>query len=315
LIDPGTATYTMDPALRDRFRSTWMHNTVVVDGRSQAEPRGPFHWKSASRAYSTIWRSTIHCDYLEATHDAYLPRRHTRAVIAVHGLGWWILDHLLGAGTVSAEAYWHVHPSWLCRVVDPRSATLQSKEGVVALASNVPLSLVPPGSHPFAMWAPAYGPVEPAPVLIGRLDGPLPFTMATFISARPGAADVIELEQLPLDLPPGPNWHGCAFRARSRDVPMAVPASVESEGLATSDTAAPSHTWGTAELTSDARVALFTEDASRRPEAILVNGVACNARPPHRLVSRPARVPIQRIVSMGVAPAVHEVSLSASRRA
>ena len=36
LVDPGTATYTMDPAMRDRFRSSRMHNTVVLDGRDHA---------------------------------------------------------------------------------------------------------------------------------------------------------------------------------------------------------------------------------------------------------------------------------------
>ncbi len=35
LIDPGTATYTMDAELRDRFRGTSMHNTVMLGRRPQ----------------------------------------------------------------------------------------------------------------------------------------------------------------------------------------------------------------------------------------------------------------------------------------
>src|SRR5207244_84518 len=41
LIDPGTACYTTDPELRDRLRSSAMHNTVTIDGRSQSLPGGP----------------------------------------------------------------------------------------------------------------------------------------------------------------------------------------------------------------------------------------------------------------------------------
>ena len=37
LIDPGTGSYTADPAARDHFRSSQLHNTVVVDGRSQSQ--------------------------------------------------------------------------------------------------------------------------------------------------------------------------------------------------------------------------------------------------------------------------------------
>ena len=44
-IDPGTAFYTIDPASRDRFRSSALHNTVVVDGQPQSVPSGPFHWQ------------------------------------------------------------------------------------------------------------------------------------------------------------------------------------------------------------------------------------------------------------------------------
>ena len=96
LIDPGTATYTMDAELRDRFRSTPMHNTVVLDGRSQSEPLGAFQWITKTTADAPIWRQASESDYVEGTHAAYAPHRHTRGVLAVHGVGWWILDHLLG---------------------------------------------------------------------------------------------------------------------------------------------------------------------------------------------------------------------------
>ena len=50
LVDPGTACYTIDPAVRDRMRSSALHNTVTVDERSQSIPRGPFHWSHVANA-------------------------------------------------------------------------------------------------------------------------------------------------------------------------------------------------------------------------------------------------------------------------
>ena len=44
IIDPGTYTYTKDPALRDHFRASSSHNTLVVGGQSQSQPDGPFSW-------------------------------------------------------------------------------------------------------------------------------------------------------------------------------------------------------------------------------------------------------------------------------
>jgi hypothetical protein len=42
LVDPGTGVYTSDPAIRNRFRGTAFHNTVMIDGVEQNEIR--FEW-------------------------------------------------------------------------------------------------------------------------------------------------------------------------------------------------------------------------------------------------------------------------------
>ena len=74
LVDPGTAMYTMNPALRDGFRSTRMHNTVVIDGRDHAEPRGPFRWHGAPKGVSC--REYRVRGRLCASHTQRLSARH-----------------------------------------------------------------------------------------------------------------------------------------------------------------------------------------------------------------------------------------------
>ena len=111
LIDPGTGCYTVNPVVRDRFRSTRYHNTVTVDGRSQSIPNGPFHWHSVGHARLHQWHSTNDGDFFEGAHDAYAPVVHNRAIISQPGC-WCVVDSLLGPGTHLAEAHWHVDPSW-----------------------------------------------------------------------------------------------------------------------------------------------------------------------------------------------------------
>ena len=86
LIDPGTACYTSDPELRDRFRSTRYHNTLMVDGRPQSLAAGPFHWHSTASATAYSWRSEPGLDVFEGTHDGYRPLVHQRTVLARAGL-------------------------------------------------------------------------------------------------------------------------------------------------------------------------------------------------------------------------------------
>jgi hypothetical protein len=308
LIDPGTATYTMDREIRDRFRSTMMHNSLVLDGRSQAEPLDAFRWKTTVGAHAPVWRTASDCDYVEGTHDGYAPRRHTRAILSVHGLGWWFIDHLLGAETAVVEMYWHLHPSWQCRLASPHVSRIHDGDVTLALANTAPLSILP-ADHPLAVWSPAYGLIEPAPVICGRMTASLPATLATFIPATPEGAAQLAIEQVDIRTPPGPDWHGSAFRVRWGRHAMVLLSAVERDGLASRDTAAPADRWGTAELQTDARVAVFVDHTAGPSEAILVNGAFISADSRHHLISLPRRVPLLRIPITALALSMHEVGV------
>ena len=184
LIDPGTATYTMNPVIRNRFRSTEMHNTVTINGRPQSEPHGPFHWQSTIDARCTAWSTRAGMDYAEGRHDGYPGITHIRRVLSLHGVGWIILDHLVGLSQeVQAQAMWHVHPAW---------RTVRDGDGRIRLDGPDGLScvLVTTGAlteveGPEAAYSPVYGPIEPAPCFAAAVTGGLPLSLATFINATP----------------------------------------------------------------------------------------------------------------------------------
>jgi hypothetical protein len=307
LIDTGTATYTMDYEVRDHFRSTMMHNTIVLDGRSQSRPRGPFHWASRAAARHSLWRTSSDCDYVEGTHDGYLPRVHARSVLAVHGIGWWFLDHVLGSGECAVQAFWHLHPAWRPRAAGHHVAGLRADDAALGLASTAGLTVIAAGTSPLASRSPAYGAIEPAPVIVGTLDATLPTTVATFISASAETAQHLEIEHARVAAPPGAGWHGSAFRLRWAGGVMTVLAALEERGTAANESSAPPDRWGTDELQTDARVAVLIDHATGRSEAVLVNGAFVDAHSTHRLVDLPRRMPLLRMNATGVAPGVHEV--------
>ena len=314
LIDPGTATYTIDQELRDRFRSSMMHNTVAIGGRSQSQPIGAFHWLSSTTAEAPIWRSGTGCDYMEGTHAAYAPVRHTRAILAVHGIGWWILDHVLGANMITAENFWHIHPSWTVSPVSEHVCRLTSDDVVLGIASTAPITVLAPGKDPLAVRSPAYGTLEHAAVLKSLTVAASATTVATFFPATPDLARHLEIEDVRLAIEPGPGWHGCGFRIRWERGAMVLLAAIETGGVAAQDTAGPSLRWGTSELQTDARVAAVVDQPGGRSEAILVNGAIISSAPGHDLVSLSRRVPLLRLAANAMAPTMHEVAGAAGER-
>lgn len=63
LLDPGTFTYIADPAERDRFRGTAVHNTVRLHSLDQADTAGPFRWANKAQSEVHGWGD----DWLEAS--------------------------------------------------------------------------------------------------------------------------------------------------------------------------------------------------------------------------------------------------------
>jgi len=125
LCDSGTATYTRDPKLRNRFRATSAHNTIVVDGQEQntidSGPTGLF-WIGNEAEVSPIehWREDGQV-VLRASHSGYkrlgvthtrtirLPQRECRAVVE---------DQLGGCGVHRFEINLQLAPNWKVSSID-----------------------------------------------------------------------------------------------------------------------------------------------------------------------------------------------------
>jgi hypothetical protein len=271
LVDPGTATYTMSAADRDRFRSTAMHNTVEVDGRPQSEPEGPFHWRTTADARLLVWKSSPDFDYAEGTHDGYRPLAHVRGVLALHGVGWLVIDHVLqgahaeldGAGKrgamVTADAFWHLHPDWTATVASREGLRLRHRDGLVyALACSSALeTLSPEQASGLDRYAPVYGLVQRATCIRARIAGPLPLSFATFIPAVPltdEAGPQVNVSAVPVTTGPGPSWHAAAFRLRWPGGEAVALSTIERDRAGAAG--APGALWGSDEARTDARVAL-----------------------------------------------------------
>ena len=209
LVDPGTATYTMDLAARDRFRSPAMHNTVTLDGADFAQPSGPFHWNVVADARILRHEARGDVVVVQATHDGYGDRRHVRTVISVPDTGWLIVDHLLVDRPTLAEAWWHVHPSWTVSVAGSRC--LLEREGRTSALAFSGGNLESVLNPDLCRYSPEYGRIERAPVLRVASSDDRPFALAAFVPARHGL-EAVTLRQLTITREPWPDCLGSGWR-------------------------------------------------------------------------------------------------------
>jgi hypothetical protein len=293
LVDPGTATYTMDASVRDRFRSTAMHNTVVVNGTPQSVPRGPFHWRTVAHGSARLTWIAAGCEYFEGTHDGYAPIVHTRSILALHGVGWFIVDTLSGSGSAAADVYWHLAPEWRPRVHGGNTVALSYGPTRVMLQSSDPVDILDPaGAGGLADVSRAYGRIERSHTLRARVADSLPLCVLTILTLEASGAHCV-VSRLAPAIPTPADWQAWAFEAVLPAGRATLLYALERTGIASSAAAAPGVDWGLPELQTDARVALYLQREGGAAEAVLVNGARLQASG-RRLIDRNDRVPLLR---------------------
>jgi hypothetical protein len=97
-VDAGTYLYFKNRHWRDRFRSTSVHNTLVVADTDSSRPAGPFNWATKAKA-RLISATSEPFPRLVAEHDGYVERfgcRHRRSVEVSEASSIVIVDELIG---------------------------------------------------------------------------------------------------------------------------------------------------------------------------------------------------------------------------
>lgn len=201
-IDPGTGTYTMSRELRDRFRGSRMHNTLTLDGRSQSEPAGPFHWKSVANSRVQRWETSDVLDYFEGVHDGYLPAVHRRRVLVIPGGPVLVVDTVFGdIGRHDAEVLWHLDPDWRPESAEHGRVSLRHASGRRAwmLTSGAGTDFLTGDEGGLGWHSPVYGRVEPAATVRLALErAACPACIVTMFGMGP-LSEAPAIERLPVE--------------------------------------------------------------------------------------------------------------------
>lgn len=183
LGDPGTYAYVGTGSERDQFRGTAAHNTIQVDGQSQAIPRGPFSWDRLTKATTENWINGQTFDLFVGSHDGYaLPDAavvHRRYVFFRKPKFWLVRDVLLGNGKHKVDLHWHLSPELLPSETAEGQFSFSGKNNGIVLfsAEGQPWSkTIVQGA-----WSAAYGARQPAKVVRFTKATTLPAEFATML--------------------------------------------------------------------------------------------------------------------------------------
>jgi len=181
LIDPGTFEYVGKTSERNRFRGTRAHNTLLVDGLDQSEPKGPFSWVSLPKVHAEGWISGETFDLFVASHDGYArlpdPVVHRRFVFSLKSRFWLVRDQVMGRGKHQLDLFWHINPE-----LSPAERTKAIFRG-----AGAGVSILTPENHGWSQdilsedWSPAYGQRERHSVLHFGTVATLPVEFATVL--------------------------------------------------------------------------------------------------------------------------------------
>lgn len=135
IVDSGTFTYSSDVRLRNEFRSTAAHNTLMIDGKELADFTGLWSIRADETRPRVIrWASEKNRCLLEAEHSAYLatPSRiiHRRMFeLKDSPFSLTIIDTLKGTGSHLIESFLHFAPGVVVEPSGPQKAIARNGNG------------------------------------------------------------------------------------------------------------------------------------------------------------------------------------------
>jgi hypothetical protein len=234
IVDPGTFTYTADPALRDLFRSSAMHSTVTVDGQGSSVPGGPFQWRHVATGTMLCWHDHPRFTHFAGRHDGYSrlpdPVLHERALLFLRGDYWLVLDRISARDRHRIALHFHFGP-------DVRVVLAPDAQALTAVAGTAALDVVPLGGT--GVWSrgqgwtsPAYARREQAPVASYGVDVDGDATLWTLLAPRNEGEAPLRVSSLDGSGHPGEGWQ--IVGTACRDVLRCAPA-IPAEGAHASD--------------------------------------------------------------------------------
>jgi hypothetical protein len=202
-----------------------MHNTVTIDGRGYAEPRGPFHWARTADARLVTARVSDEGDFAVGVHTGYgFPL--ARAVLTLPGSGWLIVDALSPRSPATVEWWWHLHPAWVATRASGGFSLAHASGSALALATTVADGSVDAD----AAHSPEYGRLERACTIRTSLVASGPTVAAAFVPLRVAAGRCPLLSLVDQDSAPG-DWRRFTFAYATADgethVTVAFPRDLE----------------------------------------------------------------------------------------
>jgi hypothetical protein len=227
VVDGGFYTYNEDPHWHRYFRETPAHNTICVDGASQAKFTGPIAWSCVASPGPARFATEGPVELCECSHAGFHGLaehvRHRRAILWRRGDYWLVADRLevvrLGAVRLDegasrtrgwqppseqdalehdVEVLFHFAPSRIDVATDGRSAMVTTAEGVGCLVQSVmgdglSMEVIQGGDTPAGGWiGTSYGRRQRAPILrlFGRRQLPASICVVLAPLGKIGAARI-----------------------------------------------------------------------------------------------------------------------------
>jgi hypothetical protein len=255
LTDAGTGSYPREKPERDLFRGTAAHNTLEVDGQSQAEPLGSFSWKSHPATQVHRWHVGEKIVLFHGSHDGYSrlnpPVTHERWMIGWPDDLWMVTDRASGKGVHRLDIRWHLAPESALAPADSTGTwrVTYGQENMEILASaNEGWN----ATCETAACSPSYGAVISAPVLHFSREGALPANFVTFFALN--KVRQVSAHKLPAE---GANVYLCTIGESRRWIALA-----ERPGV-----------WRCGGLESDAEI-LIIESSASAIQHVLISGAS-----------------------------------------